>query len=277
MDPPAHPAGDQEGEGRAWYRACRSLPPWPEPLIAGYRTFHMQEAKYTRIAFLELSGAFKPAFRMLTLLDEVLRREHDFAGEGELVGVAWLLRLRLATVAAGTAKVALDAALTGNYVQGFSLVRHLLETWRQMVYVGIRPWEARRWYPGSDGSPPREPKEGTITAALRAHRPVKRLAETVEEVMRALNKAAHPSGQALSQTATGRADHGQLGANYLEPQCLDLMVRLSFATYLLLNEVGRDVPITTIWAEALAEVGDSTGLRWAEYAPQGPAPGQAAP
>lgn len=45
----------------------------------------------------------------------------------------------------------------------------MLETWRQMAYVVIRPSEAMRWFRSPDGSNPREPDEGTIIRALQQH------------------------------------------------------------------------------------------------------------
>jgi hypothetical protein len=201
---------------------------------------------------------------MLTLLDTALRRTHEFDGEKDPDGIAWLLRIRLAAVAAGTSKVVLDAAIAGYYVQGFALIRHMLETWRQIVYVAIRPLEARRWYPAEDGTPRREPSENTITNVLRRHRPVAALAGAVEQSMRNLNEAAHPSGLALGQMATARPEHNQLGANFLEPMCLDLLARGTFANYLILRELRRDVAVPEAWRRDLAALIEETGLGWAE-------------
>jgi hypothetical protein len=189
----------------------------------------------------------------------------SFPGDADPHGIAWLLRLRLATVATGTTKMVVDAALAGYYVQGFSLVRNMLETWRQMVYVTIRPREAARWYAAADGSPAREPSENTITTALRSYPPVKELALVVEAVMKDMNKAAHPSGLAISQTATGKGAHNQLGANFLEPLCMDLFARGTFATYLILQELRQDVPVPEEWTQELEAVDAATGLGRAAY------------
>ena len=115
-------------ERGSWFLACRPVPRWPEKVVCGYCALVPQEVKDSRAVFEEISGAFEPWFRMLALLEEVLRREHDFAGKADPQGIAWLLRLRLAAVAAGTARMVLDAALAGYYAQGFALVRHMLET-----------------------------------------------------------------------------------------------------------------------------------------------------
>src|SRR5688572_4256965 len=103
-------------------------------LVAGYEILHNQEAKYTAIALAELPDGIALWYRYLTLFDRTLRGEHESPfDERDDRHKAWHLRLRLSGVAVATAKLALDAALAGYYSQAYALLRHMLETWQQMV------------------------------------------------------------------------------------------------------------------------------------------------
>ncbi len=193
--------------------AVKPLLSGPPDLIAGYRALHDQEAKYAQIVLREIPGAVAVWYRLLTLYDQAMRWEHEFSGDDHHLP-AWHLLLYLANVAGGTSKVVLDAALAAYYTQGFALVRHMLETWRQMAYVVIRPSEAKRWFRSPDGSNPREPDEGTIIRALQRRSADKVLLAQANRMITALRKAAHPSGLAFGQTQTGREGFAQFGANY---------------------------------------------------------------
>ena len=59
-----------------------------------------------------------------------MRREHDW-GEDDPSDAcwSWSVRLNLASGAAATAKLTLDAALAGYYSPAYGLLRHLAETW----------------------------------------------------------------------------------------------------------------------------------------------------
>ncbi len=226
--------------------AVKPLLPGPPDLIAGYRVLHDQEAKYAQIALREMPGAVAVWYRLLTLYDQAIRREHEFSGDDQDLP-AWHLLLYLANVAGGTSKLVLDAALVGYYTQGFALVRHMLESWRQMVYVVIRPGEAHRWFKGPDGSNPREPRENTISNALLQHSTDKDLVRQVNHTIKALRKSAHPSGLAFGQTQTGREGFAQFGANYQRELCVRLIDWGTFATLILLREVSRAVPVSDAW------------------------------
>jgi hypothetical protein len=58
-----------------------------------------------------------------------MRREHDW-GEDDPSDAywSWSVRLNLASGAAATAKLTLDAALAGYYSPAYGLLRHLAET-----------------------------------------------------------------------------------------------------------------------------------------------------
>jgi hypothetical protein len=245
----------------AWRPAAKPILNASDTVMAGYVALHTQEAKYTAIALQKMRGEVEVWCRMLSLYNQALRQEHEAPWpEGDVRFTAWHLRIRLASVAAGTSKVVLDAGLAGYYVQAFALIRHLLETWRQLAYIGIRPEDAHRWLPGEGGTPAVERKVGTMVAALHRHAKDTgdlELASNLRQVnsmVSVLRKAAHPSGLALFQTETGVAAHTQLGANFHRSTCAWLMSWGTLATAMLLHEIEKDTAVDEAWKTEFHEV-----------------------
>src|SRR5215217_5667453 len=97
-----------------------------------------------------------------------MRREHDW-GEDDPSDAywSWSVRLNLATGAAATAKLTLDAALAGYYSQAYGLLRHMAETWEQMVYLRLNEQAAKRWFSPDGVTPAQEPSQGAILRGIR--------------------------------------------------------------------------------------------------------------
>ena len=221
-------------------------------LIVGYRAFHEQEGKYTAIALAAMPDAIAIWYRYLTLFDKMLRREHSTPfEEHDDRHRAWHLRLQLSSAAAGTVKLVLDAALAGYYSPAFGLIRHLYETWQQMVYVRFNPATALQWYSPDGRQPPREPSAGTIANGLkrfgRNDAALQRHAAVVERQIKSLNKGAHPSGLVVAQGATGKPGYSQLGANYVRSLLAQVMSAGTQAVALLLDETALAVPVDDAW------------------------------
>ena len=90
-------------------------------VIGGYRTLHLQEAKDTGIALANMPAEIAVWHRYLTLFDRTMRKEHISPSENQDdARTAWGLRLSLASAAAASAKLTLDAALAGYYFQAFA-------------------------------------------------------------------------------------------------------------------------------------------------------------
>lgn len=66
-----------------------------------------------------------------------------------------------------------------------------------------------------------------------------------------LRKAAHPSGLTFGQTQTGREGFAQFGANYQRELCVRLIDWGTFATFIILREVSRAVPVSDAWIAEL--------------------------
>lgn len=251
--------------------ACKPMLEGTAELIAGYKAFHDQEGKYTAIALAEMPAPVATWYRYLTLYDRALRREH--ASPSTTLDDhhrAWDLRLRLASTAAATAKLALDGALAGYYAQAYALLRHLLETWQQLVYVRVNPAAARQWYSPDGTRPPREPSAGTIANALRKQgtcdRELGRNAAAVAGLIVEFHKGAHPSGLAAAQPNTGKAGFLQLGANFDRRSLENVMSKGTAAMALLLHELARTVPVDDGWQDEFAAATEARS-RWHEPAP----------
>lgn len=255
MTEPAKPIGT--------HKALKPMLSGTERLIRGYAVLHQQEAKYTEIALREMPEPVEAWYRSLTLFDTFLRREHDSGltgGEPSPEWYSWDLRLRLAGTAIGIAKLTLDAALAGYYSATFALIRHMLETWLQLVYVRILPTEAVRWYTSAEGASPREPGSDTIKRALDRHakksadQELKHNLAVVGRKIKDCNKGAHPSSLVIGQSQTGKPGFSQLGANYLEHQFVTAMSLGTVAIALLLHEMSRSAPIDRSWYEEFRSV-----------------------
>ncbi len=243
------------------HTACKPMLDGTAQLIAGYKAFHDQEGKYTAIALQEMPDAVAVWYRFLTLYDSMLRREHASPfDDRDVQHKAWHLRLQLSSTAAATAKLVLDASLAGYYSQAFGLIRHMYETWQQMVYVRFNPAAAHQWYTPDGIRMPQEPAPDTITNGARKFArkdPELELnALEVERQIKGLNKGAHPSGLAVSQNTTGKPGWSQLGANFNRKLLAQAVSTGTVALALLLHETARSVPVADAWRtefEAIVE------------------------
>lgn len=169
---------------------------------------------------------------------------HDYTHPGDTLeqwstGYSLNYRMLLGAYAARTAKVALDAALTGYYSQCLALCRSLYEAYKRMVFVRIRPNEVYRWLPEEmineeakhmDGyhrsTKPLSrddwnnlfPEEGMANDdASRVHASLLRRAQSHMEY---LNKHAHPDLEGTTDLM--EQEHGEL-----DPYRLDLAPEFS--------------------------------------------------
>jgi hypothetical protein len=76
--------------------AFRPMLNGPSSLMSGFRAFHEQESQYTFHSLRAQRSGFEVWYRLLTLGNELVRREHSFEVETELLPSAHL-RLKLTT------------------------------------------------------------------------------------------------------------------------------------------------------------------------------------
>lgn len=266
-------------------RLCKHVLPVPADVIAGYKTLHLQEAKYTVTAIEAMPEAVANWYRYLTLYDRTLRREHEWSeDEPSDAYWSWSVRLNLASGALATAKLGLDAALAGYYSQAYGLLRHMAETWEQMVYLRFNDQAARQWFSPDGVQPAQEPGQGTILRGIRKHGKKEfgllGNLDIIDEKIDALNKGAHPSRLMMVQVSTETPGVRQLGANFnpgLLGACMDLGTVLMA---LLLREMERIVPIDDAWETEFKTLGEARrqwhraafGAGPIEDGPQSPAP-----
>lgn len=188
----------------------------------------------------------------LTLYDQTLRREHEWPeDEPSDAYWSWSVRLNLAAGALASAKLALDAALAGYYSQAYGLLRHMAETWEQMVYLRFNEEAGKQWFSPDGVQQAREPSQGTILRGIRRHGKSERgllgNLSVVEEKVQALNKGAHPSGLMMVQVSTKTPGMRQLGGALNEGllgACLDLGTVLMA---MLLNEIQHIARVDGDW------------------------------
>ena len=247
-------------------RFCKNVIPVPGTVIAGYRKLHIQEAKYTLRALEAMPEAVANWYGYLTLYDRTMRREHDW-GEDDPSDAywSWSVRLNLASGAAATAKLTLDAALAGYYSPAYGLLRHLAETWEQMVYLRLNEQAARQWFSPDGVVPARVPSKGTVLGGIRkrgkAEVGLLNNLNLVEHTISALNDGAHPSGLMMVQVSTDTASMRQLGANFNRELLGSVMSWGTVFIALLLREIEHIVPSDEQWRAEFDALGEDR-RRW---------------
>jgi hypothetical protein len=233
-------------------QACKPVLNAPMDVIAGYRTLHIQEAKYTGIALANMPAEIAVCHRYLTLFNRTMRKEHISPSENQDdARTAWGLRLSLASAAASSAKLTLDATLAGYYSQAFALIRHMLETWQQMAYVRLNERAASQWFSPDGIRNPQQPNQNTVIKGIRRfgkHDPmVLNNLGAVEKEFENLNNGAHPTVLAVMQTDTPDPEQRQLGANFNSELFARTWSIGTVALALLLHEIAQIVEVDADW------------------------------
>ena len=246
-------------------KACKPmLAPSHERDIRGYHRLHTQEAKYTGIALERQRDGIEIWHRLLSLLDDAVRGEHQSpAHPGTHEHDSWELRLRIAVTEVNTAKLALDAALAGYHVQSLGLIRRMLESWRLMVFARIRVDLAKLWLEPVQKGKYDTLGEGKIKRQVEKHaskndKSLLHNAITVNSLIVQCHKGTHPSELGFEPMETGNSEHQHVGATYTERR---LKGGLSFGMAsigLIIDEVRRDVHISEEWANEFNEVANLT-------------------
>jgi hypothetical protein len=238
--------------GSAGPQACKPVLNAPMDVIAGYRTLHLQEAKYTGIALAQMPAEIAVWHRYLTLFDRTMRREHISPSVNQDdARTAWGLRLSLVSASAASAKLTLDAALAGYCSQAYALIRHMLETWLQMTYLRLNERAAQLWFSPDGVRNPQQPNQNTITKGIRRFGKTDPVVlhnlNTVEKEISDLNKGARPTVLAVRQTNTPDPEQRQLGANF-DPELFRRTWSIgTIALALLLQEIIQIVEVDMDW------------------------------
>lgn len=107
----------------------------------GYTRLHHQCEICSRMTVERHKCTLELWHLLIGLMREALDGTHDFALYGELAA-SKELRARFQVVVLSTSKAVLDCAVSGLYVQGLALTRHLFETWQRLVYLDLNPGSA---------------------------------------------------------------------------------------------------------------------------------------
>lgn len=165
-----------------------------------------------------------------------------------------------------TAKLALDAALAGYYVQSIGLVRRMLESWRLMVFARIRVDLAKQWLEPNQEGKYETPGQGKIKREIEkyASKNDRRLLQNITIVNRLIvqcHKGTHPSELGFGPMETGSSKHQHIGATYTERRLKETLSFGMTSVGLINDEVQHDVHISEDWASEFAAVGNLM-LQW---------------
>ncbi len=190
---------------------------------------------------------------LLGLYYQGVSGEHESPYQEETVEhTAWHLRLKLLAASLDTSKLAFDATLSGYYVQGLMLSRHLLETWLQVRYASLRPDQAHRWFNTIDSGPPMEPSsESIIKEVLKVREDKEATIWIHEKAVKELRRAAHPSFWLIDQLHGESGEPITVGGRYSRKWCVQAFDRGTLATFALLAELKRQIPQPQEWQTAL--------------------------
>jgi len=243
--------------------ACKPvLPSSEDRLSRGYRVLHNQEAKYTGVALQQVHQPIEIWYQYLSLFDAALRSEHDSSSRpGSQERHSWELRIRITATEMNTAKLALDAALAGYYVQALGLIRRILESWRLMVFARARPDLARQWLQPNNKGKYETPDDGKIIRevqkyASKTDKPLHRNLETVNRLIVRCHKGAHPSERSFETMETRSSEHTHIGATFNEHLLLEVLNIGCAALALVLGEIRVDLQLSKEWARDLRTVNE---------------------
>ena len=230
-----------------------------EAAVRGYVELHETEARQTQLSLDAMPDAVHFMHRYLTVLDDLLRGEHECgagANEGEL---ACQLRLRLAVLSASTMKNSLDMALGGYYSPAFALVRHLLESWQVMAYLRVNPSASRQWFERPVGGlQPLLPNQQTMANRVRNPGPefsqLRSNSLVIERLVARCNDGAHPSMLGMLASDIGRQDYGQLGGNFQGHFLRNWIDVASVSFALVINEISHTLQVDDQAREEIARI-----------------------
>lgn len=207
----------------------------------GYRYLHNQEQKYMQMAVQCFQDGFELWHRAISAFYDCLVGEHEIqAGPSEDSKhriASWNIRLKVASVALTSSKMALDATQFGYYSQALMITRHILESWKVIAYLYENPSKSVEWV-SFDGLPFQSKVDRkSINTYLANHDRYRERFNAVKTNIAFTQGHAHPSGGALVQTTSGKPAFSQLGAN-LEPfSCISCIDVATFAGLMVFQEL----------------------------------------
>jgi hypothetical protein len=241
--------------------------------MAPYQSLEQGELGHRLQAAREHTVAFALWLRALALYRSVFNGVFEWGEELPLETIRALnLRADLLGLAGSSSKPALDALISGYYWAAFGQIRNLLETWRRVAFVRLRPEEAVQWFVlpvespiGADGQSRKGRKAlrfETIRAAFEDASDADRgVFDTVNAGIAHLHGGAHPSAEGMMQLRTEHEDRRVFGPTYDRRLCAFGLKWALTAHVVLLQELNRLRPQQCEWIAAYNEFFDR-GVAW---------------
>jgi hypothetical protein len=167
----------------------------------------------------------------------------DESIDGGLSKTAFVVQMQLVGLEVSSAKAALDQLVRGNYSIAFAAIRHLMEAYIQILYLGLEPNEAHLWIDGGVRTPGMSHMKSTVLRRLVDEGSPKGLARLVEAVYDAwslMSKGSHPTGGGLTQVQPQSEDDiHSVGAVYRSKLAYVGFDQGLFGLRLMLNMLGK--------------------------------------
>jgi hypothetical protein len=140
--------------------------------------------------------------------------ENQEGGELDLAQQLWI---HILSYAVGSARIAFDAAVSGYYAQSYTMTRNVFETYLIYKFTRSDPNQAKRWFVGANGEPPKPWRTPKIIEQLNESDD--KLIQAVIQTYHRIKGMAHPSEKVLQQSVTFDEGVFQIGPNYIPDMC----------------------------------------------------------
>lgn len=208
--------------------------------------------------------------RKITLFVSAFDRVYDPSHLSDpAVRQAYFFRLEWLGLAGSNFKLALDALMAGYYSACMALERHMLETWRRVVYARLSSDDIWRWYPqemwpddiggtGRASVPPKYPDAKQIGKVIEARGNARdeSILLKVQQGFDQLSDHSHPTLEGATQT-WDLSDPGRrvFGPTFSELHCHECLRWGLFAGAILLEEIMWVESQGNLWTEELRSIG----------------------
>lgn len=214
----------------------------PDEVTEGYYELEALEWEMTREALRQHREPVEFWYRALTLYCRGMLGEWNFTDvETDKTRMAVCgLQSKLLGLGVSSTKAALDMLLAGYYSIAFASIRHMLETFVQYVYVGVRPEEVMLWYKNSDAPDAQTKTPGCrqMVDFIKQQQDLESPAffDRIYDAWSLMSKGTHPTGQGIYQTVGDEGGKAFVfGATYHRNSCLVGFDHGLFATMQLLT------------------------------------------
>lgn len=212
----------------------------PGEITEGYYRLEELERGFSLETMSKNQIAVSLWYQALTLYRRGMLGPWNYPGDKEMEDnlTAWNLQSQLLGLGVGSAKSALDLLLAGYYSNAFAIIRHILESVIQSIYLETFTLESPLWF----GKPGRFARD--LVKANPSKKPPKNIPPNCKEMVERLkkeysarpiwgtrldsmydswvlmSKGSHPTAEGMRQTNTNGNTSYRFDPTYFEDLCL---------------------------------------------------------